>query len=105
MTRKNIPWNNLPHNYFLGHGVEGLVLQLSSDTCIKVYSPERAHRAEKEFANYRRLHEAGFLVPEAHEIVNVQLDGARVKLPGKCEFMGIGLYTYEGIESVDCRTR
>ncbi|PIN74157.1 hypothetical protein COV20_00905 [Candidatus Woesearchaeota archaeon CG10_big_fil_rev_8_21_14_0_10_45_16] len=97
---KRIDWDDLPHDDKVGHGREGLVLRLDKRRCVKVYSPERAFRAEDEFNNYGRLRDAGFLVPEAEEFVEVHIGGRRVELPGKCEFMGIGLYHFDDVESV-----
>lgn len=97
---KRINWDDLPHNEKIGHGREGLVLRLDERRCIKIYSPERAFRAENEFRNYGKLRDAGFLVPEAEEFVEIYVGGRRVELPGKCEIMGIGLYHFDDVESV-----
>lgn len=95
-----IDWDDLPHSDVVGHGREGLVLQLDERRCIKVYSPDRMYMAEREFENYKQLKNAGFLVPKVDEFIKVHIGGKKVKLPGKCEFRGIGLYQFEGVESV-----
>ncbi len=97
---KRIEWDALPHTDQVGHGREGLVLRLDEKRCIKIYSPERMRRAEKEFENYGTLRKAGFLVPQEHEFVEVHIGGKPVELPGKDEFTGIGLYTFNDIDSV-----
>ena len=94
-----INWEKLPHDQMIGHGREGLVLKLTATDCIKIYSPERAFKAKVEFENYQRLKQAGFLVPQPQDLVEIYIGNRTVKLPGKCEFRGIGLYNFQ-VESV-----
>lgn len=97
---RTINWNDLPHNNFVGYGIEGLVLRLDERRCIKIYTPWRSHVAQKEFENYQKLREAGFLVPEPEELVEVYIGGQEVKLPGRGEILGLDLYKHKGLESV-----
>ena len=97
---KTLDWDDLPHDDMVGHGREGLVLRLDKTRCIKIYSPERASIAETEFENYKILRDANLLVPEPEELVKVGIKGRKVKLPGRCELRGIGLYNVSNIESV-----
>ncbi|MBW2998025.1 hypothetical protein KY321_00670 [Candidatus Woesearchaeota archaeon] len=97
---RTINWEELPHENFLGHGIEGLVLRLDDKKCIKIYSPDKENSAEREFFNYYRLRKKGFLVPKPFELVNIYIGGKSVKLPKRDEFMGIGLYTHCDVNCV-----
>lgn len=100
MRKEQIEWKDLPHNSQLGHGREGLILKLNDCEAIKVYSPQDVDAAEREYNNSARLKDAGFYVPEPKRLVNVNINRQTVRLPGKCEIMGIGLFKHRGIESV-----
>jgi len=101
MDYRKINWDDLPHNNKIGHGVEGLILKLNDTECIKIYSPYRTSFAEKEFKNYNILRKEEFLVPKPKELVEIYIGkGKEVKLPAKCEIMGILLCPFNDIESV-----
>ena len=97
---RTINWNDLPHNRQLGYGHEGLVLRLSETRSIKIYSPERVESCDRERINLELLARARMPVPQVSEKVTIRVGRQPIKLPSRCEFSGIGLYTFDNIESV-----
>ena len=76
-----VRWSELPHNCYLGHGREGLVLHVFPDTCLKIYQPELSDVARQEFDNSHRLDEDYFLVAKGRQILEVEVDIDDALLP------------------------